>query len=329
MSGPHITLEQWRALLAVVDAGGYAQAAEALHKSQSAISYAVQQIESRLGVRAFEVQGRRAVLTATGQLLVRRARALVEEAEALERTASQVSAGWEAELRLAVEIVFPNQVLLPALAEFGTQSPHTRIELIESVIGGTSEALLSGRVDLAIAPVIPQGFIGEALMQLRFLPVAHPDHPLHALGRPLTARDLRPHRHLVVRDSGSARDPRDVSADAVQRWVVSTMATSIQAAAMGHGWSWFPEDKIRDELRRGLLRVLPLRDGGERWLPLYLVFADRDSAGPGLLALVDCLRRHGQRVCTEVRAAAGAGDTPPSPLPAATPSTPRPRKPAP
>ena len=43
---PHISLEQWRALLAVVEAGGYAQAAEALHKSQSAITYAVQKIES-------------------------------------------------------------------------------------------------------------------------------------------------------------------------------------------------------------------------------------------------------------------------------------------
>ncbi|MGH9577863.1 MAG: LysR family transcriptional regulator, partial [Terriglobales bacterium] len=33
-----ITLDQWRALLAVVDAGGYAQAAAALHKSQSTMS---------------------------------------------------------------------------------------------------------------------------------------------------------------------------------------------------------------------------------------------------------------------------------------------------
>ena len=37
---PHVSLEQWRALIAVVEAGGYAQAAEALHKSQSAVTYA-------------------------------------------------------------------------------------------------------------------------------------------------------------------------------------------------------------------------------------------------------------------------------------------------
>lgn len=294
MPAPKITLEQWRALMQVVDAGGYAQAAAVLHKSQSAVTYAVQKLESVLGVKAFEVQGRRAVLTPTGQLLYRRAKALLDEAAGLERAAASLSAGWEAELRLAVEIIFPNRVLLPALAAFGDVSPQTRIELIESVIGGTSEALLTGKVDLAIAPVIPPGFLGDPLMTLGFLPAAHPDHPLHRLGRPLTREDLRQHRHLVVRDSGLQRDARpqqnSYSLDAKQRWVVSNMSTSIQAAAMGYGFAWFPEDKIHDELAAGRLKPLPLREGARREVTLYLIFADRDYAGPGLLRLAEILR---------------------------------------
>ena len=100
----HITLEQWRALIAVVDAGGYAQAAEALNKSQSAVTYAVQKLQSVLGVKAFEVQGRKAVLTPTGQLLYRRARALLDDAGGLENAARKLSAGWEAEIRVVMEI---------------------------------------------------------------------------------------------------------------------------------------------------------------------------------------------------------------------------------
>ena len=73
---PQITLEQWRSLIAVVDADGYAQASELLHKSQSAVTYAVQKIESLLDVKAFEIQGRKAILTLTGQMLYRRALAL-------------------------------------------------------------------------------------------------------------------------------------------------------------------------------------------------------------------------------------------------------------
>ena len=91
-SGPRISLDQWRALLAVVDEGGYAPAAEALHKSQSAVSYAVQQIEKQLDVKAFELRGRKAVLTPAGQMLHARARVLLEEAASVERAAFRASA---------------------------------------------------------------------------------------------------------------------------------------------------------------------------------------------------------------------------------------------
>ena len=121
---PAVTLEQWRALVAVVDAGGYAQAAEALHKSQSAVTYAVQKLESQLGVKAFEIEGRKAVLTPTGALLYRRARALLDEAGSAERAARALSAGWEAQIRLAVEILFPTWLLLQCLDRFGAESPQ-------------------------------------------------------------------------------------------------------------------------------------------------------------------------------------------------------------
>lgn len=297
MAHPRISIEQWRALMAVVDAGGYAQAAEALHKSQSAVTYAVQKIESLLGIKAFEVQGRKAVLTPTGQLLYRRAKALLDEAAGIERAAASLSAGWEAVLRLAVEIIFPTDVLLAALARFGEESPLTRIELIESVLGGTAECLLKGEAELAIAPVVPTGFLGEQLMQMRMLLVAAPQHPLHRLGRTPGPADLRQHRHLVVRDSGSQPSATPASVDAKQRWTFSHMATSIEAMRAGHGFSWLPEDKIRNELATGALVPLPLSGAQERLVALYLIYADRDSAGPGLLRLVELLRENVASTC--------------------------------
>src|SRR6266581_955594 len=102
MAEPRITLDQWSALAAVVEAGGYAKAAERLHKSQSTVTYAVQQLESQLGVKAFQIEGRKAVLTPTGELLYRRARYLLDEASALERASKKISAGWEAQIRIAL-----------------------------------------------------------------------------------------------------------------------------------------------------------------------------------------------------------------------------------
>ncbi|MGZ9006485.1 MAG: LysR substrate-binding domain-containing protein, partial [Burkholderiales bacterium] len=138
--------------------------------------------------------------------------------------------------------------------------------------------------------------VGDALLSMRMLPVAHPKHLLHALGRPLTNDDLRRHRQLVVRESGSARATR-VSLEATQRWTVSHMTTSIQAARLGYAYAWLPEEKIREELASGMLAPLALREGSERHAELYLVYADRDAAGPGVLRLGEIIRETTSAAC--------------------------------
>lgn len=287
---PRISLEQWRCLVAVVEEGGYAQAAERLYKSQSSVSYAVQKLESVLDMKAFAIEGRKAVLTPVGEMLYRRARLLLDDAASLERAAHKVSAGWEAEIAIAAEVLCPTWLLLGCLERFGAESPQTRIELFETVIGGAPEALEQGRVELALTPHVPPGFNGEALAPVRVIPVAHPDHPLHQLRREVTLRDLRKFRHLVVRDSGSRRDKRTRTVEIAQRWTVTNMATSIGAACRGYGFAWLPEEKIHSELSEGSLKPLPMRDGSERLIPMYLTFADRESAGPGTLRLAQIIR---------------------------------------
>jgi len=264
------------------------------------VTYAVQKLQAQLGVKAFVVKGRKAVLTPTGEFLYRRARVLVEEAEATERAARKLSAGWEAEIGLAVEVAFPTWLLLDCLARFGEESPQTRIEVIESVLGGTSEALLQGKAELAITGMVPQGFSGDLLMPIRFVPAAHPAHPLHRLGRPIALQEMRAYRQLVIRESGSRRATKP-RLEAAQRWTVSHMATSIEAAGKGYGYGWYPEYRIRDEIAAGKLKPLPMREGGASLAQLYLVFADRDAAGPGTLRLAAIIRDRADAACIEER----------------------------
>jgi len=305
MPGPLISLDQWRALLAVVDQGSYSKAAAALFKSQSAVTYAVQQLESQLGVRAFRRAGRRAVLTPTGQMLYRRARHLVDEAAGLEQAAKRASAGWEPEIRLSVDVIFPTWLLFDCLAALNAESPHTRVELTESVLGHRTDTLTRGEADLAIFASVPTGFLGEPLMRVRFLPVAHPDHPLHRLGHALTVRELREHRQLVVRESSPDR-ATPAAVDAPARWTVSHVATSIEAVRCGYGFAFLPEHRIRDELKAGTLKALPLAAGGERFAELYLVFADRDQAGPATRRLAEILREQVAAECAEEAAHSGS-----------------------
>lgn len=296
MALPRITLDQWSALVAVVEAGGYAPASARLHRTQSTVTYTIKKLEDLLGLRVFEIKGRKAVLTPAGQVLYRRGKMLIEEAARLEHAAAGLTSGSEAEIRLAVDIIFPTWLLLACLAEFGQEYPATRIELVESVLGGSEEALTEGRVDFAIGPFVPGGFLGDPLMQVRFVCAAAPSHPLHVLARPLALDDLRRHRHLVVRDSGSQRTRGGAWLNET-RWTVTHKATSIRAACMGLGFAWYPQDSIREELDSGALVPLPLEQGSERYVMLYLIYADRDSSGPGTRRLVDIIHQRTKEAC--------------------------------
>jgi DNA-binding transcriptional LysR family regulator len=302
-----ISLDQWATLVSVVESGGYVKAAQQLHKSQSTLTYAIQKLEALLGVKAFEIRGRKAVLTPIGEVLYRRGKALVEEAARLEHAAAELAQGWEPEIRLAVEVIFPTWLLLECLERFARERPDTRIELLETVLGGNEEALVQRKVHLAIGPVVPAGFVGAVLLPVRFVCMAAPGHPLHQLGRPVTVDDLRRHRHLVIRDSGVQRADRSEFRGVFpseSRWTVTSKATSIRAAVMGLGYAWYPEDSVREELERGALKPLALREGGERIATLYLVYAERDTAGPGTQRLAQIIQEEVRRRCRADTAAA-------------------------
>lgn len=292
-----MTLDHWRSLVAVVDEGGYAPAAEALGKSQSTVSHSIQRLEQFLGTAVLKIEGRRAVLTPLGEKALRRARLLLDEASDIERMARTLASGVEAEIHIAVDAIFPNQVLLPALASFAEAYPDTRIELVESIISGATDLVRHGRVQLAITPHVPTGWLGDHLARLEFACVASPDHPLHQMGRDITDRDLRKFRQVVVRDSGERRDSDVAWLVSERRLTVSTMSTRIQALCQGLGFAWSPLLKIQRELKQGLLKPLPLEHGSRQYADLYMIITDAEGAGPATRALAGMVRRQVEQAC--------------------------------
>ena len=76
-------------------------------------------------VEIFRIEGRKAVLTAPGQVLYRRAKGLLEDAARLERGAAEMARDWKPEIRIAVEVLYPTWMLLECLAEFAIERPET------------------------------------------------------------------------------------------------------------------------------------------------------------------------------------------------------------
>ncbi len=292
-----VTLEQWRALLAVIDAGGYAKAAELLNKSQSAVSYSISQLESALGVKVFQLQGRKAVPSPAGELLYRRARQLLEQAERLEKSAGCLSIKVEPLIKIAADLIIPPIRVLQCLEIFAKDFPDTRVEIFESVLSGTEDALLQRHVDLAIGGRVPTGFMGEKLVTVTMHGVSSPDHPLQQLGRAINYEDMRQHRQIIVRDSGQYRRRTEGWQEADQRWTVSHIKTSLDAIRMGLGYAWLPDAYTHEDILAGRLKYLPVEVGAVREVPTYLTFADNEFSGPATRRLAEVLKENLPKMC--------------------------------
>jgi len=294
MKQPRVTLEQWRTLQAVVDFGGYAQAAEQLHRSQSSLSYTVAKLQQQLGMSLLRIDGRKAVLTPAGEVLLRRSRQLVDDAAELEAVAHNLDQGWEPEIRVIVDAAFPSSCLMAALKQFVPLGRGTRVQLNEVVLSGADEALLEGNADLVICGQVPQGFLGDQLIEVEFIAVAHRDHPLHQLQRELTNEDLRREIHVVIRDSG-VQLKRDVGwLGSTDRWTVTSIDKACDALVGGLGFGWLPYHQAKHYIESGELVPLPLREGQRRKVHLFMVFGQPERPGPATQKLAKILRENCQ-----------------------------------
>jgi DNA-binding transcriptional LysR family regulator len=285
------SLEQWAVLAAVVDQGGFAQAAVALNRSQSAVSYSIARLQESLDLPLLVVEGRKSVLTLHGQTLLSRARGLLRELDTLEALARGLKQGWESDLKLVVDAAFPRARLLQIIAELQSSCPSTQVQLADVILSGAEDAIVQGTADLVVTSRVPPGYLGNWLLDVKFVAVAKPDHPLLQLGRELSAEDLVHHVQAVVRDSGT-QNPRDdgwLGAD--RRFTVSSLEASLATIVAGLAYGWLPEHMLVDALRDGGLRELPLIAGARRNVSLHIVLAQPDLLGPAARAAVEAFHR--------------------------------------
>lgn len=290
MRGPKVTLDQWRTLQAVVDHGGYAQAAEALHKSQSSISYSVSKLQEQLGMELLHIEGRKAVLTPSGEALLQKSRQLLDQAVELEQVADSLGQGWEAEVAMATDVIFPRGILISAFKQFLPESKGCKILVREEVLSGAAEVVLEKKVQLSISPWVPPGFMAEKLIDIQFVAVAHPDHALHKLGRKVSLDDLALHTHIVIRDSGvkQERDSGWLGSDL--RWTFSNFESARAFLTSGLGFSWIPMDEAVDLIESGQVKALDLDVDYQKQATLFLVYANKNIIGPATQLLADSLK---------------------------------------
>jgi DNA-binding transcriptional LysR family regulator len=284
-----ITLKQWRMLHAVNDCGGFADAAEFLHLSQSTISYTIAKLQEQLGISLLKIEGRKAQVTEEGKVMLERSRHLIKEALELEAFAENLQRGWGSEVRLVVDDSFPTHLLMLALRKFSLLGSNIKVCLNEVTMPQAEKALCERTADLAISGQVPTGFMGEPLMEVEYIAVAHPDHPLFELRRTIMTTDLESQVQVVICNSKDPAYRNFRSLGHLQRWNVSSFDTALGALREGLGYAWLPKYRIQKWLDQGKLKVLPLREGCSYKANLYLIHGRPRVSGSGACRLAEML----------------------------------------
>ena len=256
-----LTLEALQVLDAIDRKGSFAAAAEDLNRVPSAVTYSVRQLEDGLGIEVFDRRGHRAVLTAAGRELLAEGRRLLQAAADLECRVQQVAKGWESELRIAVDTLVGVEKLLRLATEFYGEASGTRLRLLHEVLGGTWDALASGRADLAVgAPSdAPAGRSYETrrLGPVEMVFVAAPFHAIRKETGALTDEVIQRHRAVSIADSSRLLPPRTVGLLAGQD-TLSVPSLEAKAAALvaGLGVGFLPRWIAEREALGGRLAIL-------------------------------------------------------------------------
>jgi DNA-binding transcriptional LysR family regulator len=253
-----LSLEALQVLDAIDRKGSFAGAADELHRVPSAVTYSVRQLEEGLRVELFDRRGNRAILTEAGRELLMEGRRLLQAAADLECRVQQVAKGWESELRIAVDTLIGIGKLYRLVDEFYGEKTGTRLRLSQEVLGGTWDALVSGRADLVVGatgtPPAGRNYVIHPLGHVEMVFVAAPFHPIAREAQPLADEMIQRHRAVSVADSSRLLPPRTVGLLSGQDTLtVPTLEAKAGAHIAGLGVGFLPRWIAQREVAAGNL----------------------------------------------------------------------------
>lgn len=265
-----IELRHMTHALALAEHRNFARAADALHLSQPALTRSIQSLEDQMGTPLF-IRARKGVEpTDAGQLMLKRARAIVSQTEDLMREGMVLRKTKGTEIRIAAGPYAGHLILAPSVARQLAAEPGFRFDLRIDHWVKVTQMLKERRMDLAICESSELDDRELEILPLR----AHrgaiavrPGHPLLSGGKPvdikrvvkwpiaitarLPPRILKPMLSYI---KGSSFVPAVHCEDV---GVIKTIVMDSDAVGI------FPLAMIRHELERGLLKIV---DAEAPWL---------------------------------------------------------------
>jgi DNA-binding transcriptional LysR family regulator len=258
-------LSQLEVFLAVAQEGRFSRAAEKLFRTQSAVSQSIRKLERELGEPLFDRSSREGVLTDAGQVLQEYAEKLLNLRSNAQEALVEVREMHRGKLLIAAN-EFTALYLLPVLGEFRRLHPMIKISVERSLGSRIPDEVLRHTVELGVLSYDPQDpqlrSVVVYLDELVF--VVPPRHPL-AKAHQVSIQQLgaesfvahmvpSPYRDKVIQAFKRHKTPLHMDVE------LPTLQAIKNFVAMGNGVALVPEISVENELARGELVRIPVRE---------------------------------------------------------------------
>lgn len=264
---PHpFTLRQLQYALAVAEELSFHRAAERCHVSQPSLSAQVAELEESLGVRLFERDRRRVLVSKAGEQLLGSLRRALVSADDLALAARQNVDPLNGTLSLGVIPTVSPYFLPPVTRALRARFPHLKLQWTEDKTATLAKSLADGRLDAAVVAL--EAELGpvehELIAKDHFLLAAAPGHPLLAASAPLSRRELAGTDVLLLDEGHCLREQALEFCSRARARELEFRATSLptllQMVAGGAGVTLLPELAMPTESSRAGVAVRPFAD---------------------------------------------------------------------
>ena len=285
----------------VAERRSFAAAARRLARSAAAVTRAVGELETRLGVRLLNRTTRAVSLTEAGDRFLAGARRVLADFEEIERAAAGEGAAPRGELRITAPILFGRLHALPIVTEFLDRFAEVSValSLIDRPVDLVEEGL---DVAVRIGALAESSAVATRVGTVRRIVVASPGYVTQH-GTPLSPGDLG--AHAVIAFSGGAdhwvfrNEQRETSIAIRPRLAVTTAEAALDAVRAGFGIARVLSYQAAADISRGsLLRLLAPYEGDE--LPIHLLYPGGRHPPPKLRAFLDFAKPRLRRRCQAV-----------------------------
>jgi DNA-binding transcriptional LysR family regulator len=259
-----LSLDQLLTFLAAADEGSFSAASRRINRSQSVVSQTLANLEAQLGVRLFDRTGRYPVLTKAGEALLYDARLIKRQVGALKAKARALGGGLEAELAVAVDVMFPINVFAHAVRDFHSEFPDTPLRVEVEGLGAVLQPVLDGRCSFAVAsfmPEVPPQLIKEHLLAIRLVTVVAPEHQLAQEPSPISRDVLAEHVQLVLTDRSELTKGREFGVVGRKPWRLADIGAKRVFLLAGLGWGNMPIHMVEDDIAAGRLVLIRQQEG--------------------------------------------------------------------